>query len=140
ASRSGSGTPDDRRAPGAFARRGRRCCIVRRMRVRHLIPALSVCLAASVSTAIAQPKADPKSDPKKAPAKDAPKPGAKDAPKPGAKDAPKPGAPGTGTPAAGPGTPGAPGTPDKGTGGQEVQMTEDAPPKDNEGRDENPDA
>jgi hypothetical protein len=77
------------------------------MRIRRLSPALSVCLAASVSTAVAQPK----------------------------KGAPAP------TPAASPSptTPPAPGT-GPGTPGQDVQPTEDAPPSDMEGRDENPDA
>jgi len=99
------------------------------MRVSRLIPALSVCLAASVSTAVAQPKDAPKKGPG-APAKDAPKTAPKDAPK----DAPKTGPGATGT---GPGA-----TPDagKGPGGQEVQMSEDAPPKDIEGKEENPDA
>lgn len=69
------------------------------MRSRRLIPALSVCLAASATTALAQPTADPKTAP------------------------PSP-TPGAGT----------------GAGGQDVQMSEDAPPSDLEGRDENPDA
>lgn len=75
------------------------------MRICRLIPALCVCLAAPVSTAVAQPKADPGKGPV-APAKDAP---------PGPAPAP-------------------------GTGGEVVQMSEDAPPADIEGRDENPDA
>jgi hypothetical protein len=116
------------------------------MRARHLLPALSVCLTASVSTAIAQPKPDPKKGPT-APAKDAPKTGA------GAKDAPKTGAGATGTPKTGAGATGTPGTgagatgpgatgpgAGKGAGGEEVQMSEDAPPKDIEGKEENPDA
>lgn len=90
------------------------------MRVRRLISVLSVCLAASVPIADAQPKAAPKKGPT-APAKTAP---AKDA---GKAPAPAP------TPAPGPGAA-------KGPGGEEVQMTEDAPPKDLEGKDENPDA
>ena len=90
------------------------------MRVRRLIPALSACLVASVSIAAAQPKGAPKKGPA-APAK-GPLAPAKDPPK----DAPKPG-------------PGA--TPDAGKGpGEVVQMSEDAPPKDLEGKDENPDA
>lgn len=89
------------------------------MRIRRLIPALSVCLAAgaSTSTAIAQPKGDPKKAPA-APAK---------APAPAPTPAPTP------TPAPGPGT----GT---GAGGEPVQMSEDPPPSDIEGREENPDA
>jgi hypothetical protein len=58
------------------------------MRIRRLIPALVVCLAAPASISVAQPKGAP---------------------------APAP-------------------------GGEEVQMSEDAPPSDLEGRDENPDA
>ena len=90
------------------------------MWIRRLIPVLSVCLAASATPAVAQPKGAPK----KAPTAPAPAP-AKDA------GAPAPGS--GGAPAPDPG--GA-----KGPGGQEVQMTEDAPPKDLEGKDENPDA
>lgn len=92
------------------------------MWVRRLIPALSVCLAASVTTAVAQPKGAPKKGPV-APAK-APVAPAKDpAPAPAGTPAP------TGTP-----------TPAPGDAGAEVQMTEDAPPGDLEGREENPDA
>jgi hypothetical protein len=84
------------------------------MRVRRLITALSVCLAASASLAVAQPKGDPKKGPA-APAKEP----AKDPKAP----APAPG-PGTGA----------------GAGGEVVQMSEDTPPADIEGKDENPDA
>ena len=88
------------------------------MWIRRLIPVLSVCLAASVPTADAQPK--------KAPVAPAPAKG--------------PAAPAQGTPATPAGTP-APGPGGaKGPGGEAVQMTEDAPPKDLEGKDENPDA
>ncbi|HWO18529.1 MAG TPA: hypothetical protein VNO30_07120 [Kofleriaceae bacterium] len=86
------------------------------MRVRRLLTALSVCLAASASTAAAQPKADPKkapAAPAKAPAKDP----AKDAKAPAPAPAPAPG-----------------------PGGEVVQMSEDTPPADIEGKDENPDA
>lgn len=74
------------------------------MRLRRLIPALLVCLAAPAATAVAQPQRDPKQG----------------APAPA--PAPAPGPAGTGT------------------AGEEVQMSEDAPPSDLEGRDENPDA
>jgi hypothetical protein len=92
--------------------------MVRGMRVGRLIPALSVCLAASVSLVAAQPKkGEPKKDdPKKAPVAPAPP-----APAP-APAAPAPGGGGGGS-----------------AGGEVVQMTEDAPPGDIDGRDENPD-
>jgi hypothetical protein len=84
------------------------------MRVRRLIIALSVCLAASASPVAAQPKGDPK----KAPT--APGPGKDPAKDPAKAPAPAPG----------------PG----GAGGEVVQMGEDTPPADIEGKDENPDA
>jgi hypothetical protein len=84
------------------------------MTVRRLVSGISVCLAASVSLVAAQPKkgaAPAKKEPTPAPAKDAPPTPAKDP------------APGAG-----------------GGSGEAVQMTEDPPPADIEGRDENPDA
>jgi hypothetical protein len=85
------------------------------MRARRLISTLCVCFAASGSLVAAQPK---KPDPAKAPAK---------GPVAPAKD-PAPAGPAGPAPAAGSGS------------GEVVQMQEDPPPKDIEGRDENPDA
>jgi len=85
------------------------------MRVRRLISILAVGLLAS-ATVIAAP-------PKKAPAKPAPKDAPKDAPKPAG------GATGAGS-----------GSAAGGGSGSAVDMPEDAPPKDMEGKDENPGA
>jgi len=86
------------------------------MTVRRLISMLSVCVVASVTVVAAQPKQPPKAD-KKGPAVPAK----------------------ATTPAKAP-TP-APPPADAGSGaGSAVQMTEDPPPKDVEGRDENPGA
>jgi len=90
------------------------------MRLHRLIPVLSVCLAASVSTVAAQPK-------KGAPAKKGPAAPAK-GPAP-AKE-----------PAKAPATDPAPAPGGGSASGEAVQKTEDAPPGDIEGRDENPDA
>jgi hypothetical protein len=101
--------------------------MLRAMSVRRLASVLTVCLVAASGTFVA-------AQPKKAPAKGkkGPVAPAKDAPAPAAPAAP---APATPAPAATP----APG--DTGAGaGSAVQMTEDVPPSDMNGTDENPDA
>jgi hypothetical protein len=97
------------------------------MRVRRLISILSACLVASATIAVAAPD--------KAPAKKAPAPKGPVAPAKEKEPAPAP-------TTSGPATPGAPtGTPPAGgpTAGAPVDMPEDPPPKDMDGRDENPD-
>ena len=99
------------------------------MSLRRVISVLGVCVVASGTIVAAAPKKDaPKKD---APKKDAPKKGGPMAP---AKDA---AAPAKGSAAGGAGGGGS----GSGSGsGEAVQMTEDAPPKDMNGVDENPDA
>ena len=98
------------------------------MSLRRVISVLGVCVVASGTIVAAAPKKD-------APKKDAPKKGGPTAP---AKDtaAPAKGSAAGGASGGGTGS----GTGSGGGSGEAVQMTDDAPPKDMNGVDENPDA